>query len=878
MRIRISQKVILLFILLLVCLEVLLSCYFFKHEKDRLLSEFDARAGALLGSLAASSEYPVLVGDRSGLEKIGKGILKQRDVVCCEIVDGEGDILFRRGTKDDEYIRQYTCPIVIEEPGDSTDEGLVLGFEKEEAEEIGQIRLALSAASLIKNLHEEQRAVWILVVAGIVLASVFITVLVRFVLSRPIDHLIRGTQRISGGDFGHKVPLKGRDEIGLLARSFNKMTEELQRTTVSRDYLDNVIGSMTDSLIVASCDRKINRVNQAVLDLLGYKEEELIGKDLDTLFPREERAHIVESTEGLITSGQSRGYEKDFTSKDGTAIPVLLGWSVMKDRVGNTTNIVLVAKDIRELKKTEQALRQSEERLRIAGKAAYDILYEWVVETDELNWFGDIDGVLGYEPGEIARTKQGWVQLVHPDDRADFERDAAIHKTLPKPISYEYRIQHKDRSWRHWRDSALAQLDDTGRPYTWIGVCADITERKQVEEEKARLEKQLQQAQKMEAIGTLAGGIAHDFNNILSAIIGYAEMAMDDSPKDSLVQKDLREVFNAGTRAKDLVKQILTFSRQREQAVKPIQVKPIIKEALKLLRASLPTTIEIRQDLQSDSIVIADPTQVHQILMNLCTNAGHAMQELGGILEVSLTDIELDAQYAEVLPGTYLKLTVSDTGTGMDALTIKRIFDPYFTTKEKGRGTGMGLAVVHGIVKSCSGTIKVYSEPATGSIFHVYLPVQESRAKTEVPVEESLATGTERILFIDDEQFMVNLQKRALESLGYMVVARTSSLEALDAFRAQPHGFDLVITDMTMPRMTGDKLAQELIKIRPDIPVILCTGFSPTITEDKAKSLGIRTFLAKPLLKRDLATTVRQVLDASDPGVPHVSSPRRVTV
>lgn len=863
MRIGISAKVILLFILLLVIYGVVLSGYFLKHQKDVLLSEFDIRAKALLGSLAASGEYPVLVGNRKALEKMGKGILKQKDVVFCEIMDEEEDILFRGGSKDGEHIREYTSPILTEEFRESTDEGLILGFEEKETKEIGRIRLVLSLASSKNKLSEAKKIVGVLMTVSIVLAAVFITVLVRLILSRPIGQLIRGTEMISRGDLSHKVPLKGKDEIGSLACSFNKMTEDLKRTTISRDYINNIIGSMTDSLIVASSEKKINRVNQAVLDLSGYKEEELIGQDIDILFLKEERSHIRESIKALITSGKLGEYEGHFRAKDGRAIPILLGWSVMKDAVGNITNLVCVAKDITELKKTEQALRQSEERLRIAGKAVYDILYEWVVEKNELNWFGDIDGSLGYEPGEIARTIEGWVRLIHPDDRPRIEDAVEFHKTSPTPIFFEYRIRHKDGSWRYRHNSALAQLDDKGRPYMWIGVCTDITKRKQGEEEKARLEKQLQQAQKMEAIGTLAGGIAHDFNNILSAVIGYTEIAMDSVPKESLVHNDLREVIKAGIRAKDLVKQILTFSRQTEYELKPIQVKPIVKEALKLLRASLPTTIDIRQDVQSDSIVMANPTHIHQILMNLCTNAGHAMQEKGGILEVSLEDIELDARYAEVLPGTYLKLTVSDTGIGMDASTIKRIFDPYFTTKEKGEGTGMGLALVHSIVKSYGGTIRVYSKSGNGSTFHVYLPVKKGEAKAEVPVEVSLPVGTERILFVDDEQPLAYMGKLILEGLGYKVVTRTSSIEALEAFRAQPYSFDLVITDMTMPNMTGDKLAVEIIKIRPDVPVILCTGFSPAITEEKAKASGIQAFLEKPFLRHDLAETIRQVLDES---------------
>ena len=864
MRIKISIKIIILFIMLLIALGVLLSSYFLKIQKGILHSEFDIRANALIGSLSASSEYPVLVGDKKSLEKAGKGILKQQDVLFCEIRDNKDDVLFREGKKGGEYTKEYTSPILTQEFKESTNEALILGFEEKQTKNIGQISLVFSQASLKEKLNATKKTVGAFIVISIFFAAGFIFLLIRSILSRPIEQLVKGTEMVSRGDLSHKVRLKSTDEIGLLARSFNKMTEDLEKTTVSRDYLNNIIGSMTDSLIVASLEGKINRVNQAVLDLLEYDEKELIGQDLAKLFVKEEGDHIRENVKGPDPKFNLETGERHFRTRDGGEISVLLGWSVMKDAVSNKTDLICVAKDITELIDAEKALRQSEERLRLAGKAAYDLIYEWDVKNNSLNWFGDIDKTLGYKPGEITKTIEGWVQLIHPDDRSSLEDAIEIHRTTSKPITCEYRIRQKDGSFRYWRDSAVPQLDDKERPYMWIGVCTDITERKQADEQTSALEKQLQQAQKMEAIGTLAGGIAHDFNNILAAIIGYTELALHCVPKEPSVRKNLREVMVAGIRAKDLVKQILTFSRQTEHELKPVQVKPIVKEALKLLRASLPTTICFRENIQSDSVVMADPTHVHQILMNLCTNAGHAMQEKGGTLEVSLTDIELDTRSVELLPGKYLRLTVSDTGTGMDAMIIKRIFDPYFTTKEKGKGTGMGLAVVHGILKSYGGKIDVYSELGKGSTFHVYLPAEKMDADVEQGIEVSFPTGTECVLFVDDEPSMANLGKDLLESLGYNAVTRTSSLEALEAFRAQPDNFDLVITDMTMPNMTGEKMAAEIMKIRPDMPIILCTGFSPVITEKKAMAMGIRAFIMKPILKNEIAVKIREVLDGGN--------------
>jgi signal transduction histidine kinase/CheY-like chemotaxis protein len=402
-------------------------------------------------------------------------------------------------------------------------------------------------------------------------------------------------------------------------------------------------------------------------------------------------------------------------------------------------------------------------------------------------------------------------------------------------------------------------IDDFGRQ---LGIFA---ERKRAEEDRKTLQAQLVQAQKMESIGTLAGGIAHDFNNILSVIIGFTELTLYGAKKESSQYKNLREILIAGNRAKDLVQQILTFSRQADQEQKPVQVKLIVIEALKMLKSYIPSTIEIKQNVQSAAVVMGDSTQIHQVLMNLCTNAAHVMEEKGGVLTVNLSDIELDSEfisnYPDLKPGPYVNLTVTDTGSGMTPNVLDKIFDPFFTTKEKEEGTGLGLSVVHGIVHSHGGTIYAYSEPEEGSTFKVFIPAIERRLKHEDRVEQPIPTGTERILLIDDEPVIVNMSKEILSSLGYNVVTRTSSIEALEFFKAQPDRVDLVITDMTMPKMTGEVLAKEFMQTRSDIPVILCTGFSARIDEKKAKAMGIKAFVSKPVLKQEIGETVRKVLD-----------------
>ena len=383
----------------------------------------------------------------------------------------------------------------------------------------------------------------------------------------------------------------------------------------------------------------------------------------------------------------------------------------------------------------------------------------------------------------------------------------------------------------------------------------------------AQSERQLQQVLKIQAIGTLAGGIAHDFNNILFPIVGYTELTLDEVPEDSPAHQNLEEVLKAAHRAKDLVQQILTFSRQSGQEREPLRIQYIVREALKLLRATIPATFEIEHRLQDDcGAVMGDATQIHQVIMNLCTNAYQSTREEGG--KIAITLAEVDISYADTIervglqPGRHLRLTVKDEGCGMEPAVIDRIFEPYFTTKEQGKGTGLGLSVIHGIVKNHGGDITVNSVVGQGSEFHVYLPlIDEVEVKTQTRAMTKAAEGEERILLVDDEEQIVTMQRQMLEHLGYQVTASTDSREALELFTRHPDNFDLVITDMTMPHMTGVRLAQKLIEIKPGIPIILCTGFNESITEEKALSMGIQKFVMKPVVKNELASTIRAVLD-----------------
>jgi PAS domain S-box-containing protein len=515
------------------------------------------------------------------------------------------------------------------------------------------------------------------------------------------------------------------------------------------------------------------------------------------------------------------------------------------------------------LRQAEEALKESEEQYR----AVVDNIGDYIMRYDK-NFRHIYANRLALEatglPIEqyIGKTHR---EMGFPDHLCElWKKNITLVFGTGKQQNIEFDVELADGAM-----SLELQLNPEfaidGSVQTVIGISRDITLRKQAEAEKKKLESRLQQAQKMESIGTLAGGIAHDFNNILSSIIGFSELALDSVDKGSEVEDDLQEVRKAGMRAKDLVKQILTFARQSDEAVKPIQVHIIANEVLKFIKSSIPTTIQINDKIKSDSFIIGSSTQIDQIFMNLCTNSAYAMEKNGGILEVSVNDTTIDRMaIPDLKSGEYIEIKVTDTGMGISPQHINTIFDPYFTTKAVGEGTGMGLAVVHGIVENYGGQITVESTVGKGTCFTIYLPITKKRKIHTHSEMKDLPLGTENILFVDDEAPIAKMGSKALEQLGYSVTTRTSSIEALELFRSKPQTFDLVITDMTMPNMTGDKMADEMMKTRSDIPVILCTGYSKKISEEGAAAIGIKALVYKPVVKADLAKTVRKVLDEAN--------------
>ncbi|QTA77961.1 Two component system response regulator/histidine kinase [Desulfonema limicola] len=601
----------------------------------------------------------------------------------------------------------------------------------------------------------------------------------------------------------------------------------------------------------------IKDINTSGEKIYKISKQDAVGKSLEKLFPYIKDFGLFEAIQRVNKTGNSE-YHPDIQYEN----EKLVGWRRHFLYKLPSGEIVSIYSDDTQQKLTELALVDFESRYRTLFNNANDA----ILVHDSDNRILEINRIacelLGYEREELEQMMI--TDIIPPDQALDPQHIQKLQQT--GSLVYETAYCRKD--------GEIIPVEISSRiiEYDLIPVvmtlARDIRERKQAENEKNELLNQLRQSHKMEAIGTLAGGIAHDFNNILQIIFGYTQLAMFEAGSETL-KAYLSELSIASHRAKDLVEHILTFSRQGSYERQPLIVQPIIKETLKLIRATLPATIEIRQEIDSSCpSIMADPIQIHQMIMNLCTNAYHAMRNYGGILKVTLTQTEImpeDTVFRYHLqPGRYLCLSIGDTGHGMDQSIIERVFDPYFTTKNKGEGTGLGLSVVHGIVKSMEGHISVYSETGQGTNFYIWLPLTE----TEKPVtskvyDKSITGGSEHILLIDDESSIIKMEEKILKSLGYQITTRMSSLDACVLFEKHPDRFDLVITDMAMPNMSGADLAEQMIKIRPDIPIIMCTGFSEIVSEKKAKKIGIREYITKPVIMKDLAAVIRKTLDNS---------------
>jgi PAS domain S-box-containing protein len=601
-------------------------------------------------------------------------------------------------------------------------------------------------------------------------------------------------------------------------------------------------------------------VNEAFRKEIGLTREQIVGRDAAEIglgFPVET---VREFLGRLVADGIVNGFEVEFAAPDFS--PVVMSLYARFIEIQGKRLVLTSALEMSAQKRVERALRESEARFRAAFDTSPAVISVSALDTGMIVDVNKTFCEALRRPREevVGRTSKElgiWKQWNLREDLVQRIREGAEIDGVEAGV-------FKGDGTEATYNLSLRRILLEGEAHMLLyGV--DVTERKRFEAQRADFERQLTQIQRIEAIGTLAGGIAHDFNNILGAIIGCTEMAQMSYAADPTAHDDLDKVLEAAHRATALVKQILVFARQTKQEVASVAIKPIAAEALKLLRATLPANVLIAEELGTDATVLADPSQLHQIVMNLCTNAGLAMRDGGGTLRLALDEVELDAHEAErvgVLPGRFVRLTVADTGCGMPPEVLGRIFEPFFTTRPIGQGTGLGLSVAHGIIRGRGGAISVRSEVGRGTEFRVSLPIDDGKTPSDEPKRVPASPGTERVLFVDDEVLLVEVTSRALEALGYRVTGLTDSALALATFRAAPYDFDIAVTDAMMPGLGGEQLVREFKKIRPDLPVVVATGYSERITRESARARGFDGYLQKPVTAADVTTLVRKLFDS----------------
>lgn len=740
------------------------------------------------------------------------------------------------------------------------------------------IRASIPRSAAISHVNAamiQSLAVWMVFFLGGLLLAWFVGK--RFIVD-PVRVLGKASHEIAvGAEAVHVSALVQGGELGELARAFDHMAEALVQRERAKNVAESTLreseGKFKDLAekspvgITLVQDGVVQYANERCAEMIEYGVDEIIYRITLQEIIFADDLPLVEDKVRAHLSGEAKSaqYELRIRTRTGAMrnVEVYSAATLYRGRPA----IIGTVLDITERKQMEKALHESEEKYRLLADNSSDVI-----------WTMNLNGCFTYLSPSVRELTDFTPEeaMTIPLDRHVVKEDLPwvmemISRELVKPreerldrTTVELRQYKKDGSAIDLEISTRWLFDEQGEIVGLQGSSRSISARKKMEEARAKLEAQLRQAQKLEAIGTLAGGIAHDFNNILSAIIGYTELYREQVQDRPKVYGGMEQVLIAANRAKELIRQILTFSRRTEQEQKPIALTPLVKEVAKFMRASLPASVEVRQAVHAASdVIMGDATQIHQVLMNLCTNAGQAMKT-GGVLEILLDDVALDSDEVRSFgleSGHYLRLTVRDTGPGIPPEHLERIFEPYFSTKGKSEGTGLGLSVADGIVKSHRGAIRVYSELGKGSVFILYLPLVAERAEIQKTETKTWTGGKERILFVDDEQALAELGGLFLQDLGYRVVTETEPDRAMARFREDRNAFDLVITDKSMPHMTGFDLAQGIKETRPDIPIILCSGFQDKEDLDKLLRFGISRLLAKPISMAELAGAVRDALD-----------------
>ena len=694
--------------------------------------------------------------------------------------------------------------------------------------------------------------------------------------------------RSRGPNLNQRSPLRAPLEIWELERGVESMCARLtQALRESADNTESLFAAQDElrlerdraqhyldvagvMLLALDHEQRVTMINPKGCEILGASMEDIVGKNwFDHFVPIQHRAEVKQVYDQIM-AGQLAPveyHENPVLRADGVQRSVAWRNSLLTDPGGAIVGVLSSGEDITERIQAEKALHESEERLRIAGQTAYDLIYEWEVESDSLKWFSDIDGFLGYEPGAISRDIGAWLALIHPDDREKMAAAVEVHRTSTEPIRFEYRVMRNDGEYRCWNDHGLPLCDAEGRPERWIGVCTDVTASKRAEEARTRLQAHLTQAQRMESIGRLAGGVAHDFNNMLNVILGHAELALEGLTPGHDLEGDLAEIQKAAQRSAALTRQLLAFARRQTVAPEVLDLNRTVDSMLRMLRRLVGEGIDLLwQPAEELPLIRMDPSQVDQLLANLVVNAGDA---IGGLGKISIETYrnELDKEYCTFhpgfVPGEFVVLAISDDGPGMDEETKEQIFEPFFTTKSAEEGTGLGLATVYGIVKQNEGFINCYSELGQGTTFRIYLPIHRSEQPDlirEEPQAAPPARGDETILLVEDEPSILHLGARMLENMGYRVLAAGAPREAIGLAEKHAGEIHLLITDVIMPEMNGRDLAERLLPLYPNISRLFMSGYPANVIAHQGVLDEGVNFLQKPFTMEQLSRAARSAL------------------
>ncbi len=717
--------------------------------------------------------------------------------------------------------------------------------------------------------EKDVRKSFIIATLGFAVLLVAVWMVLLFLL-RPLRLL---SDSLSSGNIDEMAPIKKRypfvsSEVRLVDKKLHELLTSINVYTRELETLNTILSTQQetslDGIIILNSKGQVLKSNSQFKHMWEIPDaviesgsgEQILNKMSERMCSPEV---ILKQAEYFVCNPEKKGFQ-EIELVDGSIFECYT--SPMTEKDESYFGRVWYFRDITARREAEKSLWESEERYRLFLQNFVGIAYQTDKDTYEFTMLhGNVKEIAGYSVDEILSKNITLMDLVYPEDREKFLADIDNLKKgieLHADSSFRICMAGGDIRWVRYVCRLVGHGDD--RPVFLQGAFYDITQRK-------NLETQLRQAQKMESIGTLAGGIAHDFNNILGIILGNAELTKITIPSENEVNEYIDEIRIACMRAKKMVEQILVFSRKNEQKFLPVSVNKVIHEACRLIRSTIPSTISISLDIpDNDERIIGDATQISQVMINLCANSAHAMREAGGILEITVTGFEsgdsMYSHYYDLPEGRYIEIKVADNGHGINPGIKERIFDPYFTTKEVGEGSGMGLAVVHGIVSAHNGYIFVDSTPDKGTTIGMAFPAVDEKPEDEKESVDTLFRGSEKILISDDEKSITILLTKLFERLGYSVTAGTDPLEILSTFEKDPDGFDLLLTDMSMPKMTGYDLARKVKMLRPDMPVILCTGYSDIVDEKKALESGIAKFIMKPLALYNVAETVRKVLDS----------------